>query len=97
MNIPVAVKQIDLRQKNEYIRRFLPRELEIIERLKHPNVLNTYQVIKTNSYICMIAEYCADGDLLRLIKKEKRLDDLEAKFLFRQLVEGLRVSCLYQH
>lgn len=40
----VAVKQIDLRQQNEYIRRFLPRELQIIEKLKHPNVVEVYQV-----------------------------------------------------
>ena len=31
----VAVKQIDLRQQNEYIRRFMPRELKIITKLKH--------------------------------------------------------------
>uniref|UniRef100_A0AC34QC82 Protein kinase domain-containing protein n=1 Tax=Panagrolaimus sp. JU765 TaxID=591449 RepID=A0AC34QC82_9BILA len=90
LGIPVAVKQIDLRQKNEYIRRFLPRELEIVEKLKHPNVLCVYQIIRTSSYVCMVEEFAADGDLLRLIRKEKRIDECEAKFLFRQLIEGLR-------
>uniref|UniRef100_A0AC35GLT6 Protein kinase domain-containing protein n=1 Tax=Panagrolaimus sp. PS1159 TaxID=55785 RepID=A0AC35GLT6_9BILA len=86
----VAVKQIDLRQQNEYIRRFMPRELKIIERLKHPNIVEVYQVIQTKNYVCMIQELAAHGDMLKLIKSKKRIDEPESQFLFRQLVEGLR-------
>uniref|UniRef100_A0A914YW35 Protein kinase domain-containing protein n=1 Tax=Panagrolaimus superbus TaxID=310955 RepID=A0A914YW35_9BILA len=86
----VAVKQIDLRQENEYIRRFMPRELKIIEKLKHPNIVEVYQLIRTTNYVCMIQELAAHGDMLKLIKAKKRLDEPESKFLFRQLVEGLK-------
>jgi serine/threonine protein kinase len=47
----------------------------------------------------MVEEYCAKGDLLQLIKDQKRIDEDEGRFLFRQFVEGLRVSwfhhCFY--
>lgn len=44
----------------------------------------------------MVEEYCAKGDLLQLIKDQKRIDEDEGRFLFRQFVEGLRVS-LFHH
>lgn len=52
------------------------------------------QILKTHSYLCMIEEYAEHGDLLKRIKREKRLDELESRFLFRQLVEGIRVRII---
>lgn len=43
-------------------------------------------------YVCMVEEYASKGDLLQLIKSRKRIDETEGRLLFRQLVEGLRVS-----
>ncbi|CAD5215140.1 unnamed protein product [Bursaphelenchus okinawaensis] len=86
----VAVKKIDRRQKNEYIRRFLPREMKIVTQLNHPNVVKVFEVIKTKEYICMVEEFAGNGDLLRLIKSKKRIDELEGRLLFRQFVEGLK-------
>ncbi|CAD5221176.1 unnamed protein product [Bursaphelenchus xylophilus] len=90
LNKLVAVKKIDRRQKNEYTRRFLPREIKLVVQLDHPNVIKVFEVIKTNEYICMVEEYAGNGDLLRLIKSKKRIDELEGRLLFRQFVEGLR-------
>ena len=42
--------------------------------------------------MCIVEEYGANGDLLQLIKARKRIDEIEGRILFRQLIEGLRVS-----
>ena len=39
----------------------------------------------------MIQELAGHGDMLKLIKAKKRLDEPESQFLFRQLIEGLKV------
>ena len=37
----------------------------------------------------MVLEHAAGGDLLRLVKKRKRLDEALAAFYFRQILDGL--------
>ncbi|KAH7727970.1 Protein C27D6.11 [Aphelenchoides avenae] len=86
----VAIKQIDRRMRNEYVQRFLPREVELVRKLNHPNIIRVFQILKTHSYLCMVEEFAEHGDLLKRIKQEKRLSELEARFLFRQLIEGIR-------
>lgn len=44
-NAQVAVKLVDLRSRGEYIERFMPRELAIIPRLDHVNIVAAYAVI----------------------------------------------------
>lgn len=46
--------------------------------------------------VCIIQEYAENGDLLQLIKKKKRIDELEGRFLFRQIIEGIIVSLVSQ-
>ncbi|KAI6192082.1 hypothetical protein M3Y97_00297900 [Aphelenchoides bicaudatus] len=86
----VAIKKIDKRQRNEYIKRFLPRELKLVKSLNHPNVIRVFDIIESPTYVCMIEEYAEKGDLLQLIKAKKRIDEVEGRLLFRQLIEGLR-------
>lgn len=38
---------------------------------------------------------CAGGDLLGYVRKRKRLDEITAKYIFKQVVEGLEY--LHQH
>uniref|UniRef100_A0A0N4ZWT6 Protein kinase domain-containing protein n=1 Tax=Parastrongyloides trichosuri TaxID=131310 RepID=A0A0N4ZWT6_PARTI len=86
----VAIKQIDLRQKTDFVNRFLPRELKIVKILNHPNIVKCYDIIQSPGYVSIIEEYVENGDLLHKIKKEKRLSNDESQFLLRQLVEALR-------
>jgi serine/threonine protein kinase len=41
-NTMVAIKLIDKRAKGEYIERFMERELNIIKRLAHPNIVRVW-------------------------------------------------------
>ncbi|CEF65238.1 AT25266p [Strongyloides ratti] len=86
----VAIKQIDLRQKTDFVNRFLPRELKIVKILNHPNIVKCYDIVQSTGYVSIIEEYVENGDLLHKIKKEKFLSNLESQFLMRQLIEALR-------
>lgn len=41
----VAIKQIDRRPNSEYLKRFLPRELDLVLHLNHPHVIRVFQVV----------------------------------------------------
>jgi serine/threonine protein kinase len=86
----VAVKLIDMRVKSEYIERYLPREVALVPTLDHSNVVKVHQIFQTTNCTALIQEYCQNGDLLTLIRKKKRIDEVEARFLFRQLIEAMK-------
>uniref|UniRef100_A0AC35UFH8 Protein kinase domain-containing protein n=1 Tax=Rhabditophanes sp. KR3021 TaxID=114890 RepID=A0AC35UFH8_9BILA len=86
----VAIKQIDYRAKTDFVNRFLPRELKIVRLLDHPTIIKCYDIIKTPEYVCLVEEFAQNGDLLHKIKAEKCISDMESKFMFRQMMEGLK-------
>lgn len=85
------MKIIDKRVGGEYIDRFMQRELDIIVRLNHPNIISVYAIHQTFEYVAVVEEYAAKGDLLNYIrsKPDRYLDEEEARFFFRQLIEAL--------
>ncbi|KAI6198305.1 Protein kinase domain-containing protein [Aphelenchoides fujianensis] len=85
----VAVKKIDRRPRTDYVRKFLPRELQLVLQLDHPNVLRVFQLVRTRDHVCMVEEFAAGGDLLQLIKRRKQIDEPTARPLFRHLIAGL--------
>ncbi|XGW29945.1 hypothetical protein V3C99_009178 [Haemonchus contortus] len=85
----IAVKIIDTRSQSEYVKRFLPRETNLIQKIHHECILATYQVLDIDHFRIFITEYCDGGDLLIKIKKMKRIPEQEARGIFRQLIEAL--------
>ena len=36
---------------------------------RHPNIVELKEVIETSDRICIVMEYCIDGDLLNLVTR----------------------------
>ncbi|ULU11943.1 hypothetical protein L3Y34_015360 [Caenorhabditis briggsae] len=90
--IEVAAKVINItptREKDDYIKKFLPREKEIVKLLKHDNICRLYEMISFPDHIIFVTEFCAGGDLLRKMKDIKTMNEEEAKFMFRQFIAAL--------
>ena len=65
-------------------------EVGILLRLnRHSNVVKLFETFETGRHILLVMELCAGGDLLNYVRKRKKLDEDIAKYLFKQLVEGL--------
>uniref|UniRef100_A0A915A4C6 Protein kinase domain-containing protein n=2 Tax=Parascaris univalens TaxID=6257 RepID=A0A915A4C6_PARUN len=88
-NKDVALKIVDKRSQSDFIIRFLPRELDIVQRLHHQNIVDVFEIIQSESIVCIAQEYAAGGDLLKKIKKQGRINEDHSRFYFRQLVEAL--------
>lgn len=56
---------------------------------RHPNVVKLFETFETGRHILLVMELCAGGDLLNYVRKRKKLEEASAKYLFKQLIEGL--------
>jgi len=39
------------------------REIQIIKRLNHPNIIKSYDVFTDSKYLYIVQEHCSGGDL----------------------------------
>lgn len=67
----LAQKEIDYGQMSQFEKQQLVNEVNILQELKHPNIVSYYERILDTcaSKIFIITEYCEGGDLAALIMK----------------------------
>lgn len=70
----------------------LELEISILRTYRHPNIVCLTQVSKTDQHFYLVLEYCAGGDVQRLIRSRKsgRLTERLARRLMRDLTAGLK-------
>ena len=66
------------------------REIHILKTIKHPNIIELYEIIETDLAIYLIMEYAAGGELFDYIVSKQRLDEKEAARFYIQMVEGMQ-------
>jgi serine/threonine protein kinase len=87
----VALKTVDTRslhRDEEAMARFR-REIDIVARLEHPNVVRAYDVLQTRTHLYLVLEYIAGHDLATLIKERGPLPVAEAVDYGIQAARGL--------
>lgn len=67
----------------------IQREVAILKNVKHRNVVNLVQVLRTASNVYLIFEFIDGGDLGQLIQKHTRFSEETSRSYFRQLIAGL--------
>ncbi|CEG41704.1 camk camkl ampk protein kinase [Plasmopara halstedii] len=65
------------------------REIKILKRNRHPNVIQLYEVIDAPDHIYLIMEHVDGGEMFEYIVAHRRICEPEAAYLFRQIVDGL--------
>jgi serine/threonine protein kinase len=85
-----AVKIIDIRSGlSESLMDSLQREVRVLSRLNHPNIVKLVEVIQDNHFIFLVMEHCEGGTLLNYIIEGKLNDQSETKRLFHQIAKGI--------
>ncbi|CAF2816898.1 unnamed protein product [Rotaria sp. Silwood2] len=82
----VAIKIIDKSRLDPSDHKKLEREIVVMKSLIHPYIIRLYEVMESKNLIYLVTEYAANGELLDLLIREKRLSEPKAKEKFRQLV-----------
>lgn len=74
----------------DYLKKFLPREIEVVKGLKHPNLIRFLQAIETTHRVYIIMEYAENGSLLDIIRHDAYIDETRSRKWFIQLVSAIQ-------
>ncbi|KAI9120394.1 hypothetical protein K1719_007427 [Acacia pycnantha] len=66
----------------------IEREVSVMSMMKHPNVVQLYEVMASKNKIYFAMEYVKGGDLLAKLLKGKLKEDIARKY-FQQLIEAV--------
>ncbi|XP_051836498.1 testis-specific serine/threonine-protein kinase 4 isoform X3 [Antechinus flavipes] len=88
--VHVAVKIISKKKASEdYLNKFLPREIQVMKVSRHKYLINFYQAIETTSRVYMILELAQGGDILEWIQRYGACSESLAGKWFSQLTLGI--------
>jgi len=65
------------------------REVEIMRRLDHPNIIRLQEVFETSSTIMLVLEFAQGTELFDSILQKKRYTEQEARPVFEQIARAL--------
>jgi len=73
----------------DFVTKFMPRELEIIKKLDHENVVKLKSVFEFDTRVFIFMEWAENGDLLSFIKHNGAQKNPDAKRLFGDICRGV--------
>ena len=85
----VAIKIFDKQKLREKDKIQLEREINILKKVKHRNIVNLYNVVNSKNSIYLIMEYIKGIELFFYVNDKKRLSEAEACQYFQQIISGI--------
>jgi len=65
------------------------REIHILKLIRHPNIIQLYEIIETPKQLYLAMEYCNGGELFEYIVANNRIKEKEACRFFQQIISGV--------
>jgi serine/threonine protein kinase len=69
--------------------RKIENEISLLRVMRHKSVVKLYETFETDKHFLFVMELCAGGDLLSFVRKRRKLNEVLAKYLFKQIIEGI--------
>ncbi len=69
--------------------KFLPRELRILQKVSHPNIVSVFQIVETERHCFLALEIAENGDLLDYLNYRGALEEEEARHVFKQMCQAI--------
>ena len=76
------------------VRSTLSKEIEILRKISHPNIVNIYEIFEDRKKYYIITEFCEGGELFEQITKKGFYNELEAAKIIKQILQA--VNYLHQ-
>ncbi|CAF1066600.1 unnamed protein product [Brachionus calyciflorus] len=65
------------------------REIEFMSRLNHPHIVKILEVYESSEKIILVMENASGGELYDYLNERKRVSEVEARGIFRQIVSAV--------
>ena len=65
------------------------REIYILKLIRHPNIIQLYEIIETPLKLYLIMEYASGGELFDYIVKHNKLPERESCAFFHEIIAGI--------
>jgi len=86
----VAVKIFNLQNiQHLKVTAKMKSEIENLKTLRHPNIIQLFQIITSLTELYMITEYASGGELYNYIVTRGKLQEKEARQFFQQIISGV--------
>ena len=85
----VAIKILEKEKMKEINKIRLEREIKILKKVRHRNIVNLYNVVNSKTSIYLIMEYIKGIELFSYVNEKNRLTEPEACRYFQQIISGL--------
>jgi 5'-AMP-activated protein kinase, catalytic alpha subunit len=88
----VAVKVLEKsRIKEQADIRRVNREIKILKKTRHPNVIQLYEVLDTQNSVYLIMENADGGEMFDFIVAHRHVPESQACIFFHQIIDGVEV------
>ena len=67
------------------------REIHILKLVRHPHIIQLYEIVETHRQLYLIMEYASGGELFDHIVEKKRVTEAEACRYLHQIVSGIEM------
>lgn len=94
----VAIKMIS--KTSNYKMDIIKNDLWVRQKFDNPFISQLFEVIDSKDYICLVLEYCSNGNLVKAISERGKFNEEDAATVFTQLllaVNYLHNSCQVIH
>lgn len=88
-HVRLACKVVNASEASKnFLTKFFPREMEIMSKLNHPNIIRVHSILMRKETYFIFMEFAYHGDLLEFIKAHGAIKEARAKIWFTQLLQG---------
>lgn len=87
----VALKIINKKTApKDFLEKFLPREIEVMKKIKHPNLIRMFELFQISNKLYFVLEWAGHGDLLQYVRLCGPLKEESCRQFFHQLCVGVQ-------
>ncbi|XP_055619401.1 testis-specific serine/threonine-protein kinase 1-like [Toxorhynchites rutilus septentrionalis] len=88
--LELACKIVDESKAKEIAEKFLPRELHVLGRISHSNIIQTHRIMRRGHRVFIFMRLAERGDLLSYIREYGAIPELQSKVWFFQMADAIR-------